>query len=277
MTRLIALTLAATLSTTLLVAQDDPTRVLLGRTAEYLRQFVDRFSSVVAEEHYLQQTTSPRRSRRLRSDFLFVVFPGATSWFPFRDVLEVDGAPVAADQRERLMRLFLDAPANAGRREEELREAGARYNLDDIGTFNNPLLALAFLQADYQRRFRFILGPLEKSLGPNVRQVRFDERFRPTVMRTAGNGDLLARGRVWIEETTGAVVKTELLVGAGRFPSQVVTSFVPDADLQLRVPSEMREWHPVRGGEVTGVATYGRFRRFQVRTDATIDPATIDP
>ena len=34
----------------------------------------------------------------------------------------------------------------------------------------------------------------------------------------------------------------------------------------------MREWHPDREGQMTGVATYGRFRRFEVRTDATIDP-----
>src|SRR3970040_1069164 len=69
------------------------------------------------------------RSRRLRSDFLFVVFPGATQWFPFRDVLDVDGTRVGDDERQRLMRLFLEPPASMQRREEELRAAGARYNL----------------------------------------------------------------------------------------------------------------------------------------------------
>ena len=179
----------------------------------------------MAEEHYLQQTTNPRRSRRLRSDFLFVVFPGATHWFPFRDVLDVDGTPVQPEERQRLTRLFLDEPSNARRREEELRAAGARHNLADIGTLNNPVLALAFLQAEYQERFRFVRGPLETTLGPDVRLVRFEEVLRPTVLRAGANRDLPARGRVWIEEGTGAVVKTELEVGVGRFPSQVVTLF----------------------------------------------------
>jgi hypothetical protein len=269
---LLAAVALAALSASALAAQPDPKQVLLGRTAAYLLQFVARFSNVVAEEQYVQQTTSPRRTRRLRSDFLFVMFPGATQWFPFRDVLDVDGKPVREEERQRLMRLFLEPPANMQRREDELRAASARYNLTDIGTLNNPVLALAFLQAGYQEHFRFTLGPLEKSLGPGVRTVRFEEILRPTIMRAGSNRDLPAQGLVWIEEGTGAVVKTELQAGLGRFPSRITTSFVPDADLQLRVPSEMREWHPDRGGEITGVATYGRFRRFQVQTDATVDP-----
>jgi len=54
-----------------------------------------------------------------------------------------------------------------------------------IGTLNNPLMAITFLQAEYRSRFRFTLGNLAKDLGPTVRAVRFDERVKPTILRRA--------------------------------------------------------------------------------------------
>jgi hypothetical protein len=32
------------------------------------------------------------------------------------------------------------------------------------------------------------------------------------------------------------------------------------------VPVEMRDWYPDGNGEIRGVASYGRFRRFQIKT-----------
>ena len=34
----------------------------------------------------------------------------------------------------------------------------------------------------------------------------------------------------------------------------------------------MRNWYPDGSGELRGVATYGKFRRFEVRTDAEVKP-----
>jgi hypothetical protein len=60
----------------------------------------------------------------------------------------------------------------------------------------------------------------------------------------------------------------ELRLGRARFPAQITTSFAYDEELQLNVPVEMRDWYPsTRFGDLTGTATYGRFRRFQVSTD----------
>jgi hypothetical protein len=134
--------------------QDGKTEALMTKAAAYVAQFVDQFSNVVAEETLVQETTRPRRKRTLRSDFLLVRYPGDTLWQTFRDVAEVDGKPVR-DKEERLTRLFLEPAASALRRAADLQNAGARYNLLDIGTLNNPLLALAFLQDLYRDRFRF--------------------------------------------------------------------------------------------------------------------------
>jgi hypothetical protein len=240
---------------------------LIDLAGAYVQRFVDRFSNVVAEEQYVQETTAPRRKRTLKSDFLLVRFPGATEWHMFRDVFEVDGKSVRAEQEGRLAKLFLAPAEDALRRAADIRRAGAQYNLRDIGTLNNPLLALAYLQPGYRARFRFTLGGLQKSLGPEVRTVRFEEWQRPTVLRDNANGDLFSRGLMWIDGKTGVVVKTELEVGQQRAPPEIVTLFQFDEALGINVPVEMRDWYPDSGGEIRGTARYGRFRRFQVRTD----------
>ncbi len=260
-----------TLCSSSLDTQTRPTdQALLDLASAYVRRFVEQFSNVVAEEEYLQETTSPRRKRTLKSDFLLVRFPGATQWHTFRDVFEVDGKSVRVEGDGRLAKLFLEPADDALRRAADISSASAKYNIWDIGTVNNPLLAMAFLQEDYRERFRFTVAGLEKSLGPDVRTVRFQEWKVPTVLRANANRDLPSRGLFWIDEKTGRVVKTELDIGPQRDPPEVVTLFQFDEALGINVPIEMRDWYPDGTGEIRGVARYGRFRRFQVRTDDAV-------
>jgi hypothetical protein len=242
---------------------------LLSKAGDYVLKFVDQFSNVVAEETLVQETTIPRRKRTLKSDFLLVRYPGDAQWQAFRDVAEVDGKPVR-DKQERITKLFLEPAQSAMRRARELMEAGSRYNLLDIGTLNNPLLAMAFLQPAYRERFRFNLAGLDKKLGPTVRTVQFQEYKVPSLIKGNGNQDILSRGLAWIEEDTGRVVKTELRIGGRSSPISIITSFKLDEDLGINVPFEMRDWYPDGQGEIRGVASYGRFRRFQVRTEEEV-------
>lgn len=53
-------------------------------------------------------------------------------------------------------------------------------------------------------------------------------------------------------------------------PEEIVTSYKLDETLGIHVPAEMRDWYPDGSGEIRGVATYARFRRFQVRTDQDV-------
>lgn len=246
-------------------AQENRIDALMAKTAAYVAQFVNQFSNVVAEETLVQETTIPRRKRTMRSDFLLVRYPGDTEWQTFRDVAEVDGKPVR-DKEERLTRLFLEPASSAVRRARELQEAGSRYNLLDIGTLNNPLTVIGFLQDMYRERFRFNLAGLDKKLGPTVRQVQFQEWKIPTLIRGNGNLDILTRGLVWVEEDSGRVVKTELRIGGRSAPISVITEYAFDEELGINVPVAMRDWYPDGTGEIRGVATYGRFRRFQVTT-----------
>src|SRR5688500_8531219 len=265
----IVLLSAGVLMPAIAVAQENKTQDLMAKTAAYVAQFVDQFSNVVAEETLVQETTIPRRKRTMRSDFLLVRYPGDTQWQTFRDVAEVDGKPVR-DKEERLTKLFLEPASSAVRRARELQEAGSRYNLLDIGTLNNPLMVVAFLQDSYRERFRFTLAGLDKKLGPTVRQVQFQEFQLPTLIKGNGNQDILTRGLVWIEEDTGRVVKTELRIGGRSSPISIITEYKFDEDLGINVPVAMRDWYPDGSGEIRGVASYGRFRRFQVTTTEAV-------
>jgi hypothetical protein len=239
---------------------------IVQRASEYASAFIARFSNVVAEERYVQQTDRPRQRLELLADYLFVKPPGQAEWFQFRDVIEVDHKPVGG-REQRMVELFVNPPANLRQRIQEVEAEGSRHNLEDIGTLDKPLIALAFLQPAYVDRFAFTIGRYERALGPDVRVVQFREIARPTLLR-GGVGDLPAHGLYWIEEGSGRIVKTKL-----DFRQDfVVTTFKFDADLRIDVPEQMtQQWRVERGtATFTATSTYGRFRRFNVQTEEKV-------
>jgi hypothetical protein len=253
-----------------LLAQNAQVKDLLPKIADYIQSFITGFSNVVAEEAYKQQISSPRRNRQLKSDLMLVKYPGADGWLIFRDTFEVDGKSVRSEP-ERLTKLFVEPPENAFRRAREITSASAKFNLANIGTINNPLMVLALMQDMNQPRFRFTLGNIEKSLGPDVRVVQFQEFQSPSLIKVDGNADIFTNGLLWVEQATGRIVKTQLNLGKRGSGIQIETRFRADPDLQIDVPASLKEWYPDGyGGDITGEASYTRFRRFQVTTDEEI-------
>jgi hypothetical protein len=266
-----AVAAAATLVGWPLRAAGPDLQTVLDRATAYELEFIGAFENVVAEEVYVQEMTSPRRKRTIKSDFLFVKYPDVEGSMALRDPFEVDGKAVRdATSADRMMKLFTSPVPNAVLRARALAEEGARYNLLDIGTLNNPVLAMVFLQPNYRPRFRFNLAGIEKDLGPTIRTVRFQEFRIPSILRGGANQDMLSRGLIWVDEETGRVVKTRLQIGPFRTPPEIVTTYRRDADLGIDVPAQMRDWYPDRNGDISGVATYGRFRRFVVRTEEAL-------
>lgn len=254
-------------------AQDRPDlQTVLDRASAYVLKFVAAFENVVAEEIYVQEMSSPRRKRTIKSDYLFVKYPDVVGAMSLRDPFEVDGKPVRDDASvDRMMKLFTSPVPNALLRARALAEEGARYNLIDIGTVNNPVLAMVLLQPNYRTRFRFNLAGIERDLGPTIRTIRFEEFRIPSILKAGANQDMLSRGLMWVDEDTGRVVKTRLQIGPSRTPPEIVTTYRHEPELGIDVPSEMRDWFPDgRFGDIRGVATYGRFRRFQVTTEEKI-------
>ena len=269
--------------TTPLTAMAQPANLdaVLSRAAEYVGLFVARFSNVVSEEPYVQDSLSTSivragSRRELRSDFLLVQLPGSAMYMPFRDVFEVDGSPVR-DREQRLAKLLLQQSPQAMEQANQISQESARFNLDSSNvkrTINDPLFAIGFLQPENQSRFGYELDGRDRSAGDNVWIVRYREQARPTFIKGAFDKDLPARGRYWIDAENGRVVKTELILEDPYVGASLTTVFQPDERFRINVPVRMNErYRLTTGREVTGVATYGRFRRFDVSTDEAIaDP-----
>jgi hypothetical protein len=253
--------------------------VLLARAGAYVESFQRNFGSVVAEERYEQKmrrapmsnTTSVQRGWTgpletvLVSDFLLVQVPGQ-GWLPFRDVFERDGKQVR-DREERLAKLFLGGSRTAIDQARAIMNEGARYNIGNIQrNINTPTLPLPFLTTLHKGRFAFKIGKREDGIPGEV--IEFRETARPTFITTAGNGDLPVNGKFWVDARDGTVLRTELHAVDTSVEGHIVVSYELDAGSGLRVPARMEERYR-RGrdpNEVRGVATYSRFRRFQVST-----------
>ena len=291
---LFALSLSAAL---LLAAPQAPAKpeleTVLDRAGWYLDYFVDEFENVVAEENYIQDssqslpTISPAgggrgavapppsaaemlraRHRDLRSDFLLVKAPDTEALVPFRDVIQVDGIMVR-DREQRLAKLFLTASSDTMIQAEHIREEGARYNLGNMrSTLGNPVLALGVLQQSYQPRFRFSLGKEDRSFGPGVAVLEYKEVGSPAMIRGEAGRDLPAHGRLWVDIATGRVLKTELQVEQPAVRASITTTFQAEEKSGIAVPLEMREQYTFpSGNRVNTVASYGRFRRFDVNAN----------
>jgi hypothetical protein len=279
--------------------QEDPVlEALLTRATWYALDFVEKLSSIVAEERYVQDSNvalptvpipgmggrggSPLASmsrgsakhRELRSDFLIVKSTGQF-WEPFRDVFEVDHIPVR-DRDERISKLFLQPTGDSQARAKAIADESARYNLGSVRrTINNPVFALIFLQPDLRWHFKFTFGKPDRRMGEDVRVVEFLEEARPTVITGLPGQDMVAYGRFWIEAATGRVVKTEVRVDERGVKAILTTVFRADERLGIDVPAEMKEDYELADSHVTGNATYGRFRRFEVKaTEEVSEPAS---
>lgn len=294
----------------LTLAAADPVTLdqLLNRSAWYLDYFIDQFENVVAEEDYMQDATNPlpsftpmptgrggggmptataanemarARHRDLRSDFLLVKSPDTLALIPFRDVIQVDGVMVR-DRESRLASLFLKPTSDAIRHAEQIAEEGSRYNIGSMRTtLGNPMLGLSVLQLTYQPRFKFSLGKEDRSLAPNAWWIDFQEVSSPAMIRGEAGRSLFSHGRLWIDAVTGRVLKTELLVEQPTIRARVITTFRLDERFGIAVPNEMRELYTLaNGNSIKTVASYGRFRKFDVTANEDIRVPTrtvVDP
>ena len=252
-----------------------PLDVVLTRMFAYVEQFMRDLGAVVAEEDYVQsvrQATIGRGDtrRELKSDFLLVNVPGQ-GWTPFRDVFEADGRAVR-DRQDRLTSLFLSGTtAGALEQARRIMDEGSRYNIG-AGTrnINVPTLALMYLGADMRGGVRFTESKQERRAGARI--IEFLELRRPTLVTTTGNRDLPANGRLWVDEATGVITKTELHAEDTGVEAEVVVLFEIEAASGKWLPKRMEDRFKRRGdqSEVRGVATYSRFRRFQVSTSEEV-------
>jgi hypothetical protein len=254
---------------------------LMGRVSAYVREFHRSFGSVVSEERYEQivrraliangssiRGDAGPAATTLLSDFLLVQVPGE-GWLPFRDVFERDGQQVR-DREERLAKIFLSGSRSSFDQARAVMDESARYNIGNVQrNINVPTLVLTFLTDAQRDRFSFKSGKVEDEGAV----IEYRETGRPTFVRTTNDRDLPVSGRLWVDEQTGTIRRTELNAVDTGVEAHVTVFYQHDQGLGMWVPARMEERYR-RGRdttEVRGVATYSRFRRFQVSTSENVD------
>jgi hypothetical protein len=253
--------------------QDTGTRpelaTLLGRAGEYVRSYHQTLSTVIADELYDQHASNGTESkRRLESEFALVQGgPGEVLWLAIRDVMKVDGQPIA--DRSRLKALLANSRGNLRAGARAIAEEQAKYNIGDVyRTINVPTLPLEFLLPDRQSRFRFKITGTATVSGVESTAVAYDEREKPTIIRTPNGANVVSRGSVWLDDR-GRVLKTELLTSGPRgLRAAVTVTYAVEPRLEILVPATMSESYSSGRSMITAVATYSNFRRFE--TEARI-------
>lgn len=243
---------------------------VLRRGEQYVTDCEPRLSRVVAREEYVQRLSVEGQpgyqSRRVVSDFMFLRLPGIRrSWVGIREVLEVDGR--LAGSARRLSEAAAASPDEIERLAEELAYANARYNLGMfVRNFNVPLFVLSWLHPDFRGHFAFRRAGFEDIDGTRAWRVEFDERERPTIIRTPDRKEVVSRGTIWLDPGTGRVLQTELRNKPATLDASIRVRFGFNEPLGIMVPIWMRERFSDRRGILDADATYSDFRRFEVLT-----------
>ena len=88
----------------------------------------------------------------------------------------------------------------------------------------------------------------------------------------SGGQDVPARGRLWVDSSSGRVLRTKLRVGGSGSVSRLATLVVTyefREELGAWLPAEMRESYEdsrdPKAQRLEGVAVYGNYRRLDVR------------
>ncbi len=248
---------------------------VLAAAGQYVSSLEQQLSVLVADEKYAQslfigREGSARVRRSMTSDVAWVPTGDPLVWAFFRDVRDLDGAPVR-DREARLERLFPTGPTPAGReRAQQILEESSRYNLGMRRTVNSPTIALSFLHPRNQTRFAFRIAGSDEKEGVATWKVRFAERERPTLTRGSRGDDVPARGLLWIDAGRGTLVASRLEMSPpGLGGVSIETAYALADRMGFWLPREMREAYGNRSrsaGEerVEAVARYSAWRRAEV-------------
>ena len=249
--------------------------------ADYVRQYEEELTSVVARETYRQdiRVQTPRveadpLTRTLTSE-IFFMFVERQGWMAIRDVLRLDDVPL--EDRPDLRRALAELPASqvAAR----FKAYNARYNIGRIRrNFNEPTLALAVLSDRHRARFRFERVPPRRGDDPRVVTLAYRERTAPTLVRGLGGEHVFSSGLITLEPGTGRVTATRMAMKIGSIRVELATSYAHEPRLDMTVPVTFSEHYldgsPPRGNrrpagrheEILCEARYSDFQRFDVQT-----------
>lgn len=259
---------------------------VLQRLGRYVSEYGQQASLIVGIEHYTQHyenaPVGQPSDRQSTAEYALVKTARAAEWAGFRDVIELNGKPVP-DRRDRLRQVFGAGTPDVSEA-RHIADESARFNIGPTRrNFNEPISALFFMLPARQPRFAFTRKGGAKLGGIDAWQIDFEEKSRPTIIRTSEGRDAPSRGTLWIVAADGTVVRTKLLLsGFAGVESRcsIDVAYRRDPRLGLWLPERMSEQYAAKvqdnplGGRtattaiVTATATYSNFKRFE--TGATM-------
>jgi hypothetical protein len=245
--------------------------VLLDRLATYLEQYEQELSTLVADEYYVQEERRRNRAetRATHAEVLFLRLPGEAEWFGVRDVKKVNGRAVSGTGIG-LSDLLKNPGADALQKAAAIVEASSKHNLGGRRTINMPTVPLEALSLRNHPRYIFKLRGKARVGNTQTERMDFHEFDEPTLVQSTDGGSLWTHGTAWIEPTTGALWRAELIVGPSKpgdyrrpeLEATIRVEFVRDSALGIIVPKELVETFWIRGGRGHGHGKYSNYRRF---------------
>jgi hypothetical protein len=244
---------------------DTSLEAVLARAAEYVKDYRDKLTYVMATERSKQTLVGgfagPGGSEEtLASDVYFVFVPADKVWMAVRDVEIVDGKVIK--NRDNVRDLLNSGQVGAAR---ALKDRNARYNLGTVlRNFNEPTLSLLVLDDAHRRRFTFT----KLSARGNAVTIAFVERAEPTLIIDTGGHPAFSNGELTIDAATGRVEHAKLNVRlSGGIDSSLTTTYRQDGKLQMWVPAKFEELYVLGGRKpekITATSTYSDYSRFDV-------------
>jgi hypothetical protein len=136
-----------------------------------------------------------------------------------------------------------------------------------------------YLRESNQARSEFRRVSLDSVGGHRVLIVRFEEKSEPRLIGSVDNAP--ARGRFWIEQNTGRVLRTELEINSRRGTTNIQAvidvEYGEEVPLGLWLPRQMEENYNFTDGmnrplaNIFGRAIYTNVRKFRVDIEENVD------
>jgi hypothetical protein len=257
--------------------QDSGLAAVVASASRWAAGFEESLSGLLFRERYLQKAdglSSIPGARRQRSQqvrleanvFLLRPAPAAPPVL-FRDVYAVNGRAVG-DHTERLRKLLTAGSAEAIEQARRLTDASAGYNLGPARrNINIPTMAFAYVLPGRVAGTRFAhAGEARINRLPTV-MIDFEEAARPSLVRSASDGDVPAKGRYWIDPASGAILQALMELDAPSAAGRLQIEVAWSNDLGMWVPRRMTEVWQALGEKIVGDAEYDRFQRLVVTID----------
>jgi hypothetical protein len=234
---------------------------IVSRATAYVERYAAELKFVLADEEYTQRTVDATgavlRERRMRGELYLAFLPADGVWIAVHDIAEVDGRPVT--DREDLRALLRRGEVSSVAK--RVADRNASFNIGRVSrNFNEPTLPLLLLTPARVSRSRF---RIVSAAQPAV-TLSFEERDRPSLVRSRSGAHVFSRGTLAVDAATGRIEATTLELTDRDIEVRLQTIYEPNEKLGLWVPATFTERYEGGGETTTCIAVYSNYRRFEV-------------